>query len=104
MGKRMQTPSSGQQILDIWGVQSPGRLVRPPDAVTDARTAITGIQVADLEQVDFDLSEAQVRLGLAKSIELKAELRKLMGPSTAGAIDLSSRCPRSWWVIRCIEI
>ena len=47
-----------------------GRLVRPPDAVTDARTAITGIDIKDLEQVDFGLSEAQ------------AELRQLMGPST----------------------
>ncbi|CAL1169238.1 unnamed protein product [Cladocopium goreaui] len=46
------------------------RLVKPEGKITDARTAITGIESKDLDNLDFHLSDAQ------------AELRKLIGPNT----------------------
>eukprot|EP00434_Breviolum_minutum_P028663 symbB.v1.2.025364.t1/scaffold2456.1/size78816/5 len=54
--------ASGQILMD--------RLVKPDGVVVDARTAITGIELSDLQTLDFGLSDAQ------------AELRKLISPHT----------------------
>ncbi|CAK9081799.1 unnamed protein product [Durusdinium trenchii] len=46
------------------------RLVKPEGTITDFRTAITGIEAKDLENLDYSLHDAQ------------AELRRLIGPQT----------------------